>query len=91
MSRGARASTGDAQQQTHPELGDALLVQHLDTDARVRGHSGRGPASELPRRQRIARLVGQLARQIAALARAGVHGQSRPLRQRSWRAPRSSA
>ena len=50
-----------------PSCCDLRLVEDLDLDAGVAGERRRA-LGELPRRQRVARLVGQLAREVAALA-----------------------
>ena len=62
------AAARDAEQQAHAELGDLRLVEDFDFDAAVAGEP-RGACGEFARRQRVARLVGQLARQVAALAK----------------------
>ena len=67
QARRLAAAARDAEQQAHAELLDLRLVENLDVDAGVARE--RAPrARELARRQRVARLVGQLARQVAALA-----------------------
>src|SRR5439155_8962464 len=54
-----------SEQQSHAELGNPVLVEHLDPDARL-ARDGGGPRREFTRRQRVPRLVRQLAREIAA-------------------------
>ena len=59
------AAARDPEEQTHPELRDAILVEDLDLDAAVGGHR-RGTPRKLAGRQRVAGLVGELACQVAA-------------------------
>ena len=61
------AAARDAEQQAHAEPRDLFLIQNLDRNAALDRQRLRAPR-ELARRQRIARLIGELARKIAALA-----------------------
>ena len=67
QARRLAAAARDAEQQAHAERFDLPLVENLDRRAAGRCDGG-GPRRELARRQRIARLVGELAREVAALA-----------------------
>src|SRR5437867_3810711 len=60
------ASARDAEQETHVERGNLVLVENLDRRAAFPGNRRR-PIRKLARRQRIAGLVRELTCQIGAL------------------------
>ena len=68
QARRLAAAARDAEQQAHAELLDLLLVEDLDRDAAAARDRRAARVGELARRQRVARLVGELAREVAALA-----------------------
>src|SRR5213594_3760587 len=70
------ASSRDPEEQSHPEIGNPCFVEHVDLDADLR-RDGRDAAGELARRQRIARLVRQAARQIAGFTEEAAAGDRR--------------
>jgi hypothetical protein len=61
------AAARHAEQQAHAELFDLRFVEDLDAHACAARNRG-GALRELARRQRVPRLVGELPREIAALA-----------------------
>ena len=66
QARRLAAAARHTQEQAHPQLRDAILVEDLDLDAAV-GCQRCGTPREFPGRERVARLVRELASQIAAL------------------------
>ena len=62
------AALRDAEEQSHVQLANAILVEHFDATGprHVRGFDARG---EFTRREHVARLIRQLARKVRGVGR----------------------
>ena len=61
-----RAAARDTEEQLHLQVFDAMLVQHVDGEARAAG-GRRHPIRKLFRRQHVGRLIRQAARDVGGL------------------------